>query len=329
MNYHLKHFPLYLHQEYSGPGSRRLHDILGCETGGPDGRRKNESGHSPQDYHKFKDLIYRMLDFDATSRITPYQALQHAFFKRPSDGDTSSNSHSSSSSPRLQKSDRDGNPSASASSSTNTHRAYPASSIPRPSSDPTAGGMGYRSSASMECEGESPHHTSSNNKPIKIRHNVQMQTDPIPTAPAETSSLRAGGGRPPGGEIDESIDEDEAPILVNDSVVMTPPTTGVNAKRTFKLANATTGSSTASELLQPVTSSTVNNLNFYNNISSNNSNFTLAAPTTMSQSSGNSAPFGAKSDYIKTLNNLSGFKEAPPYNSYLVSTSEFNPTILK
>jgi len=30
-------------REYSGPGSRRLHDILGCETGGPEGRRKKRN----------------------------------------------------------------------------------------------------------------------------------------------------------------------------------------------------------------------------------------------------------------------------------------------
>lgn len=288
-------------QEYSGPGSRRLHDILGCETGGPDGRRKNETGHAPQDYHKFKDLIYRMLDYDATTRITPYQALQHAFFKRPSDGDTSSNSHSSSSSPRLQKSDRDGNPSAASGSS--SHRAYPASSIPRPSSDPTAGGMGYRSSASMECEGESPH--SSNSKPIKIRHNVQMQTDPIPDP-----SLP--GGRPPGGDI-ETIEDEER--VISDSITMAPHTVGA-AKRTYsKPANK---SDLPSEIVP-----SVDNMNFYNNIS-NSTNFS----STTTSSTNNGAPFGAKTDYIKTLNNLSTYKDAS-YNSYLVATSEFNPTILK
>ena len=35
-----------------------------------------------QDYLKFKDLVLRMLDYDPKSRITPYYALQHNFFKR-------------------------------------------------------------------------------------------------------------------------------------------------------------------------------------------------------------------------------------------------------
>lgn len=33
-------------REYAGPGTRQLYGILGCETGGPEGRRKNEAGHS-------------------------------------------------------------------------------------------------------------------------------------------------------------------------------------------------------------------------------------------------------------------------------------------
>lgn len=74
------------------PGSRRLHDILGVESGGPGGRRLGEPGHSVSDYLKFKDLIFRMLDYDPKTRITPYYALQHNFFKRTADESTNTGS---------------------------------------------------------------------------------------------------------------------------------------------------------------------------------------------------------------------------------------------
>lgn len=70
------------------PGTKKLHDILGVESGGPGGRRTGEAGHSMSDYLKFKDLILRMLDYDPKSRITPYYALQHNFFKRTTDEGT-------------------------------------------------------------------------------------------------------------------------------------------------------------------------------------------------------------------------------------------------
>ncbi|XP_033242218.1 serine/threonine-protein kinase minibrain isoform X3 [Drosophila miranda] len=75
-------------RKYKPPGSRKLHDILGVETGGPGGRRLDEPGHSVSDYLKFKDLILRMLDFDPKTRVTPYYALQHNFFKRTADEST-------------------------------------------------------------------------------------------------------------------------------------------------------------------------------------------------------------------------------------------------
>jgi len=62
--------------QYKPPGSRRLHDILGAERGGPGGRRLGEAGHALHDYLKFKDLIVRLLDYDPKMRITPYFALQ-------------------------------------------------------------------------------------------------------------------------------------------------------------------------------------------------------------------------------------------------------------
>lgn len=79
-------------RKYKLPGSRKLHDILGVESGGPGGRRAGEPGHSVSDYLKFKDLIIRMLDFDPKTRVTPYYALQHNFFKRTTDEGTNTSS---------------------------------------------------------------------------------------------------------------------------------------------------------------------------------------------------------------------------------------------
>lgn len=62
--------------------------MLGVETGGPGGRRLNEPGHQVADYLRFKDIVSRMLDYDAKSRVTPYYALQHNFFKQTSDEST-------------------------------------------------------------------------------------------------------------------------------------------------------------------------------------------------------------------------------------------------
>ena len=44
-----------------------------------------ESGHSVQDYLKFKDLVQKMLEYDPKKRITPVDALQHSFFKKTTD----------------------------------------------------------------------------------------------------------------------------------------------------------------------------------------------------------------------------------------------------
>jgi serine/threonine protein kinase len=71
-------------KKYKLPGTRRLRDIIGSETGGPQSRRANEPGHSLHDYLKFEDLIMRMLNYDPKLRIKPSEALQHTFFKRPS-----------------------------------------------------------------------------------------------------------------------------------------------------------------------------------------------------------------------------------------------------
>ncbi len=87
--------------QYKHAGSKRLHDIIGVETGGPGGRRAGEQGHGLNDYLKFKDLIQRMLDYDPKTRITPYYALQHNFFKRTTDESTNT-SNSTSTSPAIE-----------------------------------------------------------------------------------------------------------------------------------------------------------------------------------------------------------------------------------
>lgn len=69
-------------KKYRGASSRKIDDILGVETGGPQGRRRGEPGHNVSDYIRFRDLILRMLEYDPKARITPYYALQHNFFKR-------------------------------------------------------------------------------------------------------------------------------------------------------------------------------------------------------------------------------------------------------
>jgi dual specificity tyrosine-phosphorylation-regulated kinase 1 len=90
--------------QYGAPGTRRLHDILGVDIGGPGGRRLAEPGHSLPDYLKFKDLVLRMLDYDPTNRITPYYALQHNFFRNTADESTNT-SNSGSASPATETAD--------------------------------------------------------------------------------------------------------------------------------------------------------------------------------------------------------------------------------
>ncbi|NXD18455.1 DYR1B kinase, partial [Nothocercus nigrocapillus] len=90
-------------KEYKVPGTRRLHEVLGVESGGPGGRRAGEQGHAPSDYLKFKDLVLRMLDYEPRSRITPFYALQHNFFKKTSDEGTNT-SNSTSTSPAMEHS---------------------------------------------------------------------------------------------------------------------------------------------------------------------------------------------------------------------------------
>ena len=127
-------------KEYRPPGTRKLHDVLGCETGGPGGRRLGETGHSLQDYLKFKDLILRMLEFDPKGRIAPYQALQHCFFKKTADEGTNT-SHSANSSPAM---------GSTTNRTANNTSTMVSSSGTRACSDPTNHAM--VTSSAMECD---------------------------------------------------------------------------------------------------------------------------------------------------------------------------------
>lgn len=82
-------------KNYKKQGSKKLHEIIGCDTGGPGGRRLGEPGHTISDYLKFKDLVSQMLNYDPKKRITPYHCLQHSFFKRTVDESTNTSPGSS------------------------------------------------------------------------------------------------------------------------------------------------------------------------------------------------------------------------------------------
>lgn len=59
-----------------------MDEILGVYTGGPFGRRKDEPGHSPDDYKKFRDLIQRMLDYNPVKRLCAVEAVRHPFLRK-------------------------------------------------------------------------------------------------------------------------------------------------------------------------------------------------------------------------------------------------------
>ncbi|XP_067849409.1 dual specificity tyrosine-phosphorylation-regulated kinase 1A isoform X2 [Heptranchias perlo] len=144
-------------REYKPPGTRKLHNILGVETGGPGGRRAGESGHTVADYLKFKDLILRMLDFDPKTRIAPYYALQHSFFKKTADEGTNT-SNSVSTSPAMEQSQSTGTSSSTSSSSGGSSGT---SNSGRARSDPThqhrhSGGHYSGAVQAMDCETHSP-----------------------------------------------------------------------------------------------------------------------------------------------------------------------------
>ena len=66
-------------RRYQQPGTRTLESVIGVNTGGPNGRRKGESGHSLTDYKVFYDFVKRMLCYSPQARMGPLQAAKHAF----------------------------------------------------------------------------------------------------------------------------------------------------------------------------------------------------------------------------------------------------------
>lgn len=73
---------------------------MGAFGDGPMMKRLNVAGHSTHDYENFKNLILKMLEYDAKERVRPLDALQHAFFKasdlvEPKNSSTTGNNSSS------------------------------------------------------------------------------------------------------------------------------------------------------------------------------------------------------------------------------------------
>lgn len=77
---------------FSGFGSRSLRSVVGADSGGPQGRRLNEPGHTPEDYDRFLDLVQRMLIYEPRHRIRPEEALAHRFFLRKDEAPSVSSS---------------------------------------------------------------------------------------------------------------------------------------------------------------------------------------------------------------------------------------------
>eukprot|EP00057_Strongylocentrotus_purpuratus_P026801 XP_011681275.1 PREDICTED: dual specificity tyrosine-phosphorylation-regulated kinase 1A [Strongylocentrotus purpuratus] len=139
-------------KKYKSPRTRKLQDILGVELGGPGGRRAGEPGHTVSDPHKFKDPILRMLEYDPASRIKPYYALQHSFFKRTADGSTNT-SNSTSASPAM---DQAGSPPAEHSSGS--------------SSGGATGGSNNGSGTGGRAQSDPTHQNSTSNHALGHQH---------------------------------------------------------------------------------------------------------------------------------------------------------------
>ncbi|XP_006812174.1 dual specificity tyrosine-phosphorylation-regulated kinase 1B-like isoform X2 [Saccoglossus kowalevskii] len=161
-------------RRYKAPGTRKLHDILGAESGGPGGRRSGEPGHNLSDYLKFKDLILRMLDFDPATRIKPYHALQHSFFKRTTDEGTNT-SNSTSTSPAIEQHPGVGGSSSASSASSSGG----SSSGGRARSDP--------SHQHTQLQGNPGHH------PGGAKGNASMEYGAVPHLSHQSHPVWSGG----------------------------------------------------------------------------------------------------------------------------------------
>uniref|UniRef100_A0A8C7K3U1 Dual specificity tyrosine-phosphorylation-regulated kinase 1A n=1 Tax=Oncorhynchus kisutch TaxID=8019 RepID=A0A8C7K3U1_ONCKI len=177
-------------KRYKPPGTRKLHSILGVEAGGPGGRRAGESGHAVADYLKFKDLILRMLDYDPKSRIQPYYALQHSFFKKTADEGTNTSS-SVSTSPALEQSQSSGTTSSTSSSSGGSSGT---STSGRARSDPThqlrhSGGHFSASVQVMDCENLCPQARQPFPPPVGWAGGEGVQTVTVETHPVQETTF--------------------------------------------------------------------------------------------------------------------------------------------
>ena len=78
--YELKPPPTTRSRGDTRPEGTLISDIVGARTGGPQGRRTGEPGHSEKDYDVFVDFVMSMLVYSPALRVTPLQALNHPFF---------------------------------------------------------------------------------------------------------------------------------------------------------------------------------------------------------------------------------------------------------
>ena len=97
-----------------------------------------------------------MLDYDPKTRITPFQALQHSFFKRTTDESTNT---TSSTSPGVSQMGGSGRIPATSSG------VHSSTTVSRPSSDPTTGAV--RNSISMDCDSPRQKKTTDNPRLLK------------------------------------------------------------------------------------------------------------------------------------------------------------------
>jgi len=61
------------------PAPRTLGQIVGVDTGGPFGRRKDEAGHARENYVEFLSFISSLLIFDPVERVSAADALGHIY----------------------------------------------------------------------------------------------------------------------------------------------------------------------------------------------------------------------------------------------------------
>lgn len=76
-------------REYAPVKTRTLSKLLGSQTGGPGGRRRGETGHTPEDYQRFENLLYQLLELNPVERISADVAFAHPFLSSPLSRNTS------------------------------------------------------------------------------------------------------------------------------------------------------------------------------------------------------------------------------------------------